>query len=212
MKQPFRSGAFVCDNAPHADHSDTRSRYIVVCEQRHYVTPLLSWQVPYGNPGAERTWSTDIYLYVCACVSMCVYVCLCVSVCVCVCLCVFLSVSTVCVCVCVCVSVLHAFVSKRVRKIERQSASVRALAAVQTVRHQALAHKGTQARARMCFFTSRLYARFDITRDTDGHVPCPQSEGYLCTCLPTAVWFVSSVSSLSGVGAWRRSGSRFFWF
>jgi hypothetical protein len=124
MKQPFRSGAFVCDNAPHADHSDTRSRYIVVCEQRHYVTPLLSWQVPYGNPGAERTWSTDVYLYVCACVSMCVYVCLCVSVCVCVCLCVFLSVSTVCVCVCVCVCTTR--VCEQASEKDRETECVRA--------------------------------------------------------------------------------------
>jgi hypothetical protein len=128
---------------------------------------------------------------------MCVYVCLCVCLCVSVC-------ASLCVCVYVCVSVpllslcVHAFVSKREKKIEGQSASVRALAAVhvKTVRHQALAHKGTQARARMCFFTSRLYAGFDITHDTDGHVPCPQSEVYLCACLPTAVWFVSCVSSL----------------
>jgi hypothetical protein len=174
-----------------------------------YVTPLLGRFLTATQTRNAPGPLISIYL----CVRLCAHVCLCVSMCVSVCVCVCVSLC-VCVCVCVCTMSLcvHAFVSKRERKIEGQSASVRALAAVhvKTVRHQALAHKGTQARARMCFFTSRLYAGFDITHDTDGHVPCPQSEVYLCACLPTAVWFVSCVSSLSGgwgLGAGQARGS-----
>jgi hypothetical protein len=122
MKQPFRSGAFVCDNAPHADHSDTGSRYIVVCEQRQ-LCDSTPWQVPYGNPDAERTWSTDIYLSVCAFVCACVF--MCVYVCVCVCPCVRLS-----VCVCMCVCLYHVSMCTRVceqaREKDRGTECVRA--------------------------------------------------------------------------------------